>query len=286
MLVRLAVIFLLAVQLVPASSYADDKIFQLLRQDAPIAIIQAALDEGKDPDGRAHNGLVPLHHTAVYGAVELTRMLLHSGANPNLQDGIGMTPLHWATQGGSIETVTALLEANADPNILNREGLSPLDLALLEGHARIAEILSAVGSVARLGHFELWNFCGPMTFTLDVSASETRGVEVEQNEIDAFLHLLLEERGLYDEEIRWPYLAVDIHLDMHQKVLYHIRVGFHKLTVIPSAGYHGLTPTFAMSTMNLVAAADAKDAILIDLAETLDQFVGIYLAANTPACAK
>ncbi|MEM6294779.1 MAG: ankyrin repeat domain-containing protein [Myxococcota bacterium] len=80
-----------------------------------VAGVQAALAVGADPDAQQGRSSL-LVVAAGRGSVAMVEALLDAGADPNRAQAGGMTPLVAAVVGGHVETVRRLVEAGADPS--------------------------------------------------------------------------------------------------------------------------------------------------------------------------
>jgi ankyrin repeat protein len=103
------------------------------------------LEHGADPNTRSGaTGLTLLEGAAWHGYTELFNKLLEKGANVDSGD---LTALEIAAHLGRVQMVEELLERGADVN-LNPDGrLSALDVAKIEGHTDIVQMLTAAGAV-------------------------------------------------------------------------------------------------------------------------------------------
>lgn len=89
--------------------------------------------------GHRPKGWTPLHYTAAYGQVGLTRFLLDNGADIEVTDGDGLTPLDYAARYGHSAVVELLTERGARHSLYTAAAVG----ALSELRA-----LLAVGSAA------------------------------------------------------------------------------------------------------------------------------------------
>jgi ankyrin repeat protein len=123
-------------------------------------------------------GQTPLHSAATIGSVKLTELLLHHGAKISSVDSYGQTalhicaglsnekclavlldqggdefieatdiygntPLHHAAYNGRMECVKLLLETAADVTAKNFKNFSPYNLASMQGHKQVGDLLLA-----------------------------------------------------------------------------------------------------------------------------------------------
>lgn len=98
--------------------------------------------------------------SALYGNVEITRVLLNSGLDINMTDPKGQSPLLLASGvlpieepenfvqrfGGSFECVRLLTEQGADVNVVDAEGVTPLAVVAKRGDVRTARLLVSAGA--------------------------------------------------------------------------------------------------------------------------------------------
>lgn len=72
-------------------------------------------------NARTDNGETCLHLTGIYGATQVTELLLQKGADPNVRStyegGLRMHPLSWNVYGGHIDNIDLLLKHGADVNL-------------------------------------------------------------------------------------------------------------------------------------------------------------------------
>lgn len=113
---------------------------RLYVKDRFVDIARRSLVAGADPNYR-HS----LLQTAIWGHVEIARLLLQYGARMNEQaSDTGSTALHVAVRNKHLELVQVLLEHGADINMRDYRGNTPLDL---DSSRMIKELLRSKGAV-------------------------------------------------------------------------------------------------------------------------------------------
>lgn len=98
------------------------------------ALIEKLLDtESCDITDSDDDERTALHHAAINGKTEMTRLLLSKGASTTARDfcdtGGGMTPLHYAAAGGHLDVIRLLVGNGADINSPGAKGGTPLQTA-------------------------------------------------------------------------------------------------------------------------------------------------------------
>jgi ankyrin repeat protein len=91
-------------------------------------------------------GSTPLTYAAIYGHVEVVRMLLEEGANIARTDASTYTALHQAVWNGHLDVCRLLLDWGAEVDALNKAGNTPLIWAAWAGHLSIAKLLVERGA--------------------------------------------------------------------------------------------------------------------------------------------
>ncbi len=97
------------------------------------------LDKGVQVNAPSLPGFPPLLTAALFGRLELARLLIKRRADANLRyEGI-VTPLLCAVRAKSVDMVRLLLESGAERGVKGSRGLSALGLAEACGFWEIAE---------------------------------------------------------------------------------------------------------------------------------------------------
>ncbi|EDO47759.1 predicted protein [Nematostella vectensis] len=79
------------------------------------------------------NRMTALHHSCLYGRIEIVRLLLEHGADLEVRDSKGWTALHFAANGGFLDVTSLLLSSCADAAALSYDGQLSIDVATGEG---------------------------------------------------------------------------------------------------------------------------------------------------------
>ena len=91
-------------------------------------------------------GQTALHVAAIWGNVEVGKILIAAGADFDTQNQYGLTPLHMASQSDKLEFAKLLLDAGADMNLQSSNGLKPFEAAKSDAMRVLC------GAPALLGH--------------------------------------------------------------------------------------------------------------------------------------
>lgn len=126
---------------------SNDLIKAVLAQDR--ARVQAALEQGVDPNLRDEHGAPVLSLAVCRPDTEIVRLLVSKGADIHAKAkgskrGEEDLPVIWTAAGeGTGETVRLLLEAGADPNARGAAGFTPLMVAAMFGNTATLQVLIA-----------------------------------------------------------------------------------------------------------------------------------------------
>ena len=137
-------------------AFDTNSFFRALNERDP-AMVQAYLDAGMDPNGRAdEDGDSPLSFLLRAGACspqqrptaapvkEIMKALLAGGADVNLADSHGNTILMAGAMGGcDRETLGTLIKAGAKIDAKNSAGLTAFEMGLFSGHDGLEELIAA-----------------------------------------------------------------------------------------------------------------------------------------------
>jgi ankyrin repeat protein len=97
-----------------------------------LAVVDAAIAAGADPNQADNRGWTPLHFAAQAQSAAVIESLLLAGARVDAVDSYGNTPLWRAVfnyRDGDPSPIRTLLRAGADPDKVNAHGKSPRELA-------------------------------------------------------------------------------------------------------------------------------------------------------------
>ena len=113
--------------------------------------VQIAVDKGANvKTARNEVWESPLHKTAMYGSLEISKLLINEKADINAQDRSGQTPLHIVSKKGHLEAVRLFLTNGADPNIATyanpNRSQTPLHYAASLGNESVAKLLIEHGA--------------------------------------------------------------------------------------------------------------------------------------------
>jgi ankyrin repeat protein len=110
--------------------------------------VQALIDAGANINQADTNGETALMGSAEEGQTATVQALIDAGANVNQVNVNGDTALILAAQNGQIHTVQVLIKAGADISIVANVDslkLTALGSAIMNGHARVVELLARYG---------------------------------------------------------------------------------------------------------------------------------------------
>ncbi len=108
--------------------------------------VEAALNAGANINYADSNGWTALMMAALYGHIDIVRLLIDAGAHVNCANNYDNSALMWAALYGHTEIVRLLLEQGADVNRANNYGDTALIWAARHGHEDIARMLMGHGA--------------------------------------------------------------------------------------------------------------------------------------------
>lgn len=115
-----------------------------------VAIVDALLARGADPNRIDAYGLTPLQRAVALPSLRIAKSLAEGGANLDVRTSDRMTLLHSAVIAGSREVVEWLISIGADPNAVDWRGTPPLTFCVQGDSAELAQILLESGANAML----------------------------------------------------------------------------------------------------------------------------------------
>ncbi|MEZ0261339.1 MAG: ankyrin repeat domain-containing protein [Alphaproteobacteria bacterium] len=89
---------------------------------------------------------MPLHQAALFGQVEVARLLVEAGAKLNLKDKSLNTPLQQAAECRKTDFALFMIESGADVDATSSVGDTALMMAASTGNYKLAEALIAAGA--------------------------------------------------------------------------------------------------------------------------------------------
>jgi ankyrin repeat protein len=109
--------------------------------EANLDLLKVLFNAGADLDATTNIGTGCLYFAAEKNKVDFVKYLIEQGAEPNARDEDGDTPLHGAAFLNGVEGARVLLNYGAHVDAVNKEGDTPLDIAVIEGHDEMIELL-------------------------------------------------------------------------------------------------------------------------------------------------
>ena len=108
--------------------------------------VNAALDDGANPDAMDDDGWTALMEACIKGESEIVKILLNDGADVNSSTSTSGTAIFFAAAGGYADIVEMLLEQGAEPDVELTgngadAGLNAMTSALRHGHEDVVKIL-------------------------------------------------------------------------------------------------------------------------------------------------
>lgn len=125
----------------------DSPALEIAIERGELALLQALLSAGANPNVNDATGCYPMLHramTASKNAPEMTRLLLAHKANPSAVDEEGRPALQIAIEALDAGMTQALLNAGANPNAMDEMGETPMLGLALDERARRPELATAL----------------------------------------------------------------------------------------------------------------------------------------------
>lgn len=105
------------------------------------AQVNAALNQGAEPNGEDPYGYTPLIEAGIVDDIEKAKLLIAHGADVTAQDVTGGTALHWAVENHNVPLAQLLLDHGADPNAFTTASESCLVKPLLRQQKDMRDVL-------------------------------------------------------------------------------------------------------------------------------------------------
>ena len=96
-----------------------------------------------DANSKGMTGDTLLHSAVITGAIHDVSLLIASGADVNTPGDLGSTPLHHAASRGLLEIARKLVASGANKRLKNEFGQTPADVAMLQKHSELVDLLKA-----------------------------------------------------------------------------------------------------------------------------------------------
>jgi endonuclease YncB( thermonuclease family) len=110
-----------------------------------LALVQEWVTNGASVSDVDAEQMMPLHHAAMNGRIDVLLFLLLHQAPLEARDLYGYTPLHAAARQGQLGAVRALVEGGAAVRALDLEKLTAYDIASILQHGEVADYLALHG---------------------------------------------------------------------------------------------------------------------------------------------
>jgi len=108
------------------------------------------IQAGDDPEKRQSQLKTPLMLASSYGNTCLVTYLIEIKVNLDSTDSQGWTALMHAADGGHGQTARTLLEAGAHPDVISYEGYTAADLAAIQSHFALQEVIQKLSKKPKL----------------------------------------------------------------------------------------------------------------------------------------
>ena len=125
-----------------------------------------------------------LKNAAIYGHVNVAKLLAPYASNPNVVREDDYAPIHQAALNGHLEIVQLLASNTSNPNATNQHGRTPIHFAAVAGHLEVVKFLAlrtskpiipdkngftAIHDAAFYGHLEIVKFLASYTLFPNVA---------------------------------------------------------------------------------------------------------------------
>lgn len=122
-----------------------------------VSALEAALDQGGDPNARDAHGITPLMYAArgdrpdianpaPTDHPEVAELLIRSGAEINARTDAGFVALFWAARYGHAGVAKVLIAHGADVNAQDKDGMTALKWASTNQQTKVIELLRQAGA--------------------------------------------------------------------------------------------------------------------------------------------
>ena len=133
------------------SDQPDEQLLREAAMEGNAVRVEQLVSGNTDVNASLPDGRTALMLAAFNGHASVMDILMNAGAEVELKDEHGRTALMYASTGHFPDAVKLLLENGADPNVVDREEkFSPLMFAAAEGHFEVVRILLENGADATL----------------------------------------------------------------------------------------------------------------------------------------
>jgi ankyrin repeat protein len=134
--------------IIPPNKKAEMIVREINKDEPNLNLVSDLIVLGANVDWQDEDNFnrTPLHEAAIYGNVEIARMLIDAGADLNLQTNGGRTPLHRAAYYGNVEIARILIDARANLDLQDEDGETPLHGAASWGEVEITRMLIDAGA--------------------------------------------------------------------------------------------------------------------------------------------
>lgn len=123
-----------------------DKALRFAALYGHLELVRLLLSAQADPKGSDDLRMTALHIACQNGHALAAQALLDQDAPLNAVTTFGWTPLHWAAENGHLDVLRELLTAQASMEIRNVDGESPLLVAVRRGRVAVIDALISAGA--------------------------------------------------------------------------------------------------------------------------------------------